>query len=190
MYHISHDKRAQTSAQMISKGLYICLKNKNINEISVTDICIESKVSRATFYRLFDTSIDILKWSCDNTYKNMVSYIFQHSVTFEPRLAMHYMIDHSEGIEMAVQCHRNDIIQNSLQKYLSPIISELLLITKGTNMTEKEKNYLTNMFIGSMTSMLSYWIQTGRKEKEKQLHELIFTFSKILQHVSLSMTSD
>ena len=60
MYHIKKDKRCQQSAQMIIEGLNQCLAEKEFAKITVSDIQRKTGVSRATFYRLFDDTSDVL----------------------------------------------------------------------------------------------------------------------------------
>lgn len=65
MYHISKDLRAQKSASLIRQGLERCLEEKPFEKIRVSDIYEKSFVSRATFYRLFDSITDVFAYECD-----------------------------------------------------------------------------------------------------------------------------
>ena len=60
MYHISKDKRALQSSELIYNGLLECIKKKPFDQISVSDLQKASGVARSTFYRAFDHS-DILE---------------------------------------------------------------------------------------------------------------------------------
>ena len=59
MYHVSNDLRAKNSAELICRGLEKCLKEKPLNKIKISDIYSKSFVSRSTFYRLFDSIVQI-----------------------------------------------------------------------------------------------------------------------------------
>ena len=65
MYHIKSDKRSQSSAAGIVRGLQECLKTKPLKAITVSDLYKVSGISRATFYRLFDTPEDVLIYQLD-----------------------------------------------------------------------------------------------------------------------------
>lgn len=69
MYHIAHDKRAENSAQKLYQALLDCLDTKPFSDITVADIFRASGVSRATFYRLFDNTVDVLIWRCDQIFE-------------------------------------------------------------------------------------------------------------------------
>ncbi len=65
MYHISEDIRAQQSAQRISEAVVNCAKQKPFAEITVSDLHREYFISRTTFYRLFDNTVDVLEYMVD-----------------------------------------------------------------------------------------------------------------------------
>ena len=54
MYHISKDKRALQSSELIYNGLLECIRKKPFDQITVSDLQKASGVARSTFYRAFD----------------------------------------------------------------------------------------------------------------------------------------
>lgn len=75
MYHIPNDARAQKSAKLICEGLGRCLEKKPLSEIRINDIHDECFVSRATFYRLFDTITDVLVYECNSIFDKRLQTI-------------------------------------------------------------------------------------------------------------------
>ncbi|MBO5529314.1 MAG: TetR/AcrR family transcriptional regulator [Bacilli bacterium] len=65
MHHVPNDLRAKKSVDSITKGLESCLQEKPLDQIKVKDLCERCGVSRATFYRLFDSIIDVFSYECD-----------------------------------------------------------------------------------------------------------------------------
>lgn len=65
MFHIPNDVRAKKSAALIIQGLEKCFEEKPFDKIKVSDIYNNSFVSRATFYRLFDSIYDVLLYQCE-----------------------------------------------------------------------------------------------------------------------------
>ncbi len=65
MYHISKDIRAQRSAQRICEAVMTCAKQKPFAEITISDLNREYLISRTTFYRLFDNTVDVLEYMVD-----------------------------------------------------------------------------------------------------------------------------
>lgn len=73
MYHVSNDIRSKKSADLIWNGMKKCLLEKSLDKLHITDIYQKSFVSRATFYRLFDSLPDVIAYECDcrNTSRNL-----------------------------------------------------------------------------------------------------------------------
>lgn len=182
MYHIVQDKRAQTSAECVAEGLFVYLKGKSFGEISVSDICRVSGVSRATFYRLFDTQTDVLRWCCDRTAQGLDAYLAQCQAAGKPivfRDAMQYMFEHSRAIAAAVECHRTDLVHDALYTNMHILKSVLLQAHRAQTFTETDMQYITRMLMGMMTSLLSVWIERGRTETFAQLEQYVRQTSTI-----------
>lgn len=65
MYHIKHDKRAESSVELICTAVLELLETKPLGEITISDVQRRSTVSRSTFYRNFDSLEDVLALLCD-----------------------------------------------------------------------------------------------------------------------------
>ena len=61
MYHIN-GKRKKDSAKLICEALVSLSKNKDFDDITISEISNVSTISRNTIYRLFDTKEDILNY--------------------------------------------------------------------------------------------------------------------------------
>ena len=66
MYH-GNNPTALTSQQMFSDALNELLKQKEFKDISVSELCKLSGVSRQTFYSLFGTKENILLYQLENS---------------------------------------------------------------------------------------------------------------------------
>ena len=72
MYHIANDSRARKSAELIAQSVLALSKNKPADRLSIAAIQRASSVSRSTFYRLFDTPVDVLLWQMDQLFAGFV----------------------------------------------------------------------------------------------------------------------
>ena len=72
MYRIKNDKRSLNSIKLVSDGLVKCLETKEFDNISISDIQKTTYVSRATFYRYFDSTLDVLVYNIDKIFENTI----------------------------------------------------------------------------------------------------------------------
>lgn len=171
MYHIKDDKRAYKSSELIYEALITCMKEKEFDKISISDIQRVSSVGRSTFYRNFDTMIDVLYWKCDLEYKKvMESYVNKEShENNELEFMLHffsYWMSHYEILDMLIGIQRYDIISqchynNShiLYDYFKNIYSAPI----------PDFKYHMAVRIGAFVGVLVAWIKNGRKESAEEL---------------------
>lgn len=119
MIHVKDDKRSKKSASLLVDGLAKCLKDKQIENITISDIQKASGVSRATFYRLFDTVEDILAYKCEELAHDLKTRFMNKDK--DPNedfllFSIKYWIENNAYIEAMYRSNRSDIFQDALIK--------------------------------------------------------------------------
>jgi len=170
MYHIKDDKRQKESALRLMTGLTESLRDRRMSEIGVSELCAASNVSRSTFYRIFDTPMDLLEYTCDSYVERAIAdysrEVFRSGEDFILYSLM-YWKNHTDLLEAAVNCGRIDIIKKSFVAH-----SEILMPMMVSEFKEEELEYVMAGLAGLVTSLLTVWIERGRKETPVQLFEL------------------
>lgn len=171
MYHIKKDKRVQESAKLIIEGLNRCLKTKKFEEITITDVQIESTVGRATFYRLFDSLKDVLTYECDITFAELMKSSSKEKTTIDRIAAfINGWIYVSDLLEVIVESGNLDIIYHSHLYYLDSLKEDLLV---EKNYKESDKEYIVGVLTSMMVGILISWLKGGKKESSKDLTEIL-----------------
>lgn len=163
MYHIKKDKRSQTSAAEIAKGLHQCLKTIPMNAVTVSDIHRATGISRATFYRLFDTPEDVLIYQCDLLIdKTLDKYINDGAKTpieaFEKILSIG--MENHALLESLVENRRFDLLHEYTAKRIFSFTVLRDMFAK--DMEESEIEYVTSNLAMSMVATLTTWVRRGR----------------------------
>ncbi|CUS26877.1 Putative transcriptional regulator [Paucilactobacillus oligofermentans DSM 15707 = LMG 22743] len=65
--------KSQYSKQQILNALLVIMDNKPIYKITIKEICDYALISRKTFYRNFDTKIDVLSIEVDKIVKEYLN---------------------------------------------------------------------------------------------------------------------
>jgi len=170
MYHIKNDKRQLDSAMRLSKGLTECLQTRRIQEIGVSDLCAVAGVSRSTFYRMFDTPLDLLEYTTniyvEKAVEDYSEEVFKNEEDFVLYSLM-YWKNHADLLEAVINCGRIDIISQSFETH-----SEKLVPMLESEFNEYELDYVKAGAAGLITSLLKLWIERGKKETPLQIFEL------------------
>ncbi len=183
MYHISKDLRAKRSAEKIGNGLLSTLKNKNFIEITVTDIQKSSSVSRATFYRLFDNTYDVLSYLCDNLFEK-VSKQFKLIDKYSPKTTslkfIQELMNNKSLLSALINCERMDILYNSHLKYISKNINYFF---PNSSIDKEQMNYLMITMTSLISSCLTAWLKNGSYETAEQIQTRLKNSLKILSNI-------
>lgn len=174
MYHIKEkkDKRIQKSVAALSLGLTYCLKKDKLRDISVTDITKASGVSRATFYRLFDTTWDLLLYSCDNITKELFNEMMKPN-RFRTKhefmlFTINFILEHATIIEAVYDNGRPDILGKSLS-----LFSETVAKFYMKDYDDTDIEYMRYMISAMIVGGLYVWRNHGRAQTAEQVLEMI-----------------
>ncbi|MBO5522861.1 MAG: hypothetical protein J5986_04180 [Roseburia sp.] len=173
MYHISEDKRAKQSAELLYQGLIECMKKKHFSEITITDLQAVSGIARTTFYRAFDNISDILYWKCDTCFKNVLGNATPDMFSSEFGLARHYFrywMEHSDILELLVKINRQDIIYACHMKNADALQQKY---GKLNGLNIEHSNYFMAIRTGFTISILTTWLKGGRKESLDEIMNII-----------------
>ena len=70
------DRRTKYSQQMMKTALVELLDEKELDQITVTDICTRADVNRGTFYRYYQDVMDLFE-HMENDYLDQIKQIFE-----------------------------------------------------------------------------------------------------------------
>lgn len=173
MYHISKDKRAVQSAELIYDGFLQCLNHKSFEQITVTDVQKAAGVARTTIYRCFDNLSDILYWRCDLCFREALCSVQPTDSPSELDLMRGYFAywtEHGDILKLLVKINRQDIIyachlKNA--KDLEQSYGEL------PGMDEVNARYFMALRTGVTISILKAWSDGGYKETSQDLTQIL-----------------
>ena len=179
MYRINDNKRVQRSAALITDAMLNCLNEKPFEEITVSDIQRLSGVSRATFYRLFDNTNDVLTYYSQFLVEDIMNQSTAQSIhnykdfllfLFEALLDNHTFLEavFKSGSEEIIM---NSLLSNSMQKHNTQ--SQLYA-------DEKEMDYLISGTCGFLVGILRVWIKHGKQETPEELFDIMMRMAGVV----------
>lgn len=174
MYHIKSDARSQKSAQAIYSALRKLLESKSFADITISDIQKTSSVSRATFYRHFDNTADVLTWQSDCYFARMFqSYISSHPHPAQGYEFVQYLLtywtNNSEILEILLHINRTDIIYESHLKNFRTFIAPI----SPAHLNGAHYEYAMGLRSGLMIGVLSVWLSNHKKQSAEELFAII-----------------
>ena len=174
MYHISNDKRAYQSSEMIYEALKHLMAKAPFSDINVTDLVHEAKIGRSTFYRLFDAIEDVLHYKADEAYAlcahNMKRILLDKNNSALSRSFFlpffRYWYYNFEIIELLIHAKKEDILKQSFKKMVDDLCLEY------PEVEVKHYNYFIEIRAAVSIAILSEWVKTNRQLSPEELFEI------------------
>lgn len=179
MYHIKKDKRCQQSAQMIIEGLNQCLAEKEFAKITVSDIQRKTGVSRATFYRLFDDTSDVLALQCDQCFDLIYQKCLKNGCVSIPVLLNQFLLlwmEHIQLLEVIMTINRSDIFFSCHMRHFEQLQQYAVEVDSQDYLDE----YYIAISSGMMISVLLAWLKRGKRETAEEIRGILHIFLKNL----------
>ncbi len=170
MYHISNDKRARESSELVYQGLLTCLQHKSFDQITVTDLQRASGVARTTFYRAFDNISDVLYWKCDLCFQEILGSFTEEQFKNEVSLIRQYFaywINHKDILQLLMKINRYDIIYTCHMNRAEAMKNRFGSLH---SFETEHPNYFLAIRTGFTISILTAWLQSG---SQKSLEEIV-----------------
>jgi len=170
MYHIKSDRRSQTSAAEIVRGLQQCLQTTPLKAITVSDLHRITGISRATFYRLFDNPEDVLIYQLDQmTVVSESIYMTQRELSSAQLLekTMEQGLQNHDFLKALVVNGRHDLLFSYTEKNFRKLDQHKRIFPE--DMTREERDYVIAHLSMSMVAGLITWARNGQKDTVKDL---------------------
>lgn len=177
------DKRVLKTRNLIKMTVAGMLKNKNIDDISVSDIAAQSLIQRATFYNhyssVYDVVLDIWADITDlaaeqfegvdfTAIRRSVTDIFIHISHTYHALPLEYREFISSENPVALNGIRKWFTENTINK----------VEQKQRKLTEFEK-YSARMFLNGIIDSYFAWKEARSDEKKRDIYEFIGYASRV-----------
>ena len=172
MYHVSEDPRAVRSAKLICEGLEKCLEEKPFDKIRINDIYEKCSVSRATFYRLFDSKDDVLFYECDKLLSERLQIVGSMAFASKTEMAVYtakIWLSHLTLIKAIIDNGLYYILYETQRKNAG-------LLTKIYDiqpLDEKQKDYFIAALSSLICGALRVYFMHGATEPIEDIYKTI-----------------
>ena len=176
------------TATLMDEALIFLLEKKDLEHITVTEICEKAGVNRSTFYLHYETMGDLLDECMDYLNikfvesfgietENFVSSIdgapLDELVLVQSRFLRPYLDFIKENKTIFVAAYKNPGGMQSYQRIESLSKHVLFPIMTRFSIPENEQLYWAAFFINGCSAVIIKWIEGGLKEPAQEIEEII-----------------
>ena len=152
----------------------------DFQKISVEMIMKEASVSRSTFYRLFDNTMDVVSYLCDRMFENLIETFSKREwregdnpiIFFFEEIMKHNLL-----IDILQKGNRVDILYETHLKYNRYFYKFYL---DNMDLTEDEAKYVVGILSSSLCSIITTWSAEGKKDTAEELYRRVQNSFRII----------
>jgi AcrR family transcriptional regulator len=189
MYHIKNDKRSIQTSKFIYNALSSLLEEKRYEDIKITEVIERSQVSRATFYRNYDSLDDILRYELDQKFIKLSEYLYAnyksnkntnkiHPLSLLKPFLRFWYLD-SLILEQLLETNKKEIIIDNILRTTKNLLEK-------SNIEYKENifyDYMLNIRSNIIFSVLETWVLNDKNLSPDELYKLT------IDHLNESLTA-
>ncbi|MFC6176703.1 TetR/AcrR family transcriptional regulator [Companilactobacillus huachuanensis] len=173
------DARIQKTRAKIFTALTIILKNKPFDTVTISDICHEAHISRATFYHHYQTKEDIVNAYQQTTMKQIYQ-LLEHSdlnmLTYFERLTIY--LDKNAALLGELLSERGTLsIQIQIRKQMANFFQKKMLnhlqISKDADDITKE--YTVQFYSNAIFGVLQHWLTNNPRQSPEKMTKILST---------------
>lgn len=155
-----------TTKRAIGYAFKDLLKEKSFNKITITDIANNCAINRQTFYYHFQDIQDLVEWLCIDEVDNILNKN-DECEKWEDKFLMIFkvVLKEKEVVENIYHSVSVEVLRTNLYRLVYPIIySEIVEESKGKNLREEDKKFITDFYKYAFVSIVLDWIDKGMIE--------------------------
>lgn len=169
MYHVSEDKRAVKSAELIWGGMEKCLQEKPLEKIRVADINEKSYVSRATFYRLFDSIQDVLVYECDRIFSEISAQLGKEGFSSSGEFFLFFIQQWLKQKTLIKALAENNLTNILYATHMRNKDLIRTIFIRDTAISDNDADFLISILTGFIPSVIHVWDEHGQIETAEEL---------------------
>ncbi len=156
----------------ITTALFDLLKNKPMEDITITEIINRAGVSRMGFYRNYTSKEDIIE-------KFIFKCFFETIDEIEQKRSLNFNVPNIMQTTLEKFKQYADYTKILLDRNMDAIIHRCyemgaMYLANRQNKSSKIREYSVCMFIGEILSIELCWLRNGMKESPKQLAKIYY----------------
>lgn len=176
------------TAILFDEALIYLLEKKDVEYITIKEICTKAGVNRSTFYLHYESISDLIEETMNYINKKFVDYFNENSKDFiekikyspleelklvERRYLNPYLNFIRDNKKIFKASFYNPIGMSAFDKFNHLKQYILIPILERFNVPEKERNYLIAFYINGIMAIIKEWIDKDCKESIDDVENII-----------------
>ncbi|MCR4924524.1 MAG: TetR/AcrR family transcriptional regulator [Lachnospiraceae bacterium] len=168
-------ERVHPSKREIAEAFKELLVEKAYTDITVTDVVKRAKVARASFYRNFSSTNDVMEYIKDSIYSDLKENVLPLVMSEDERKWRSFLFRYIYFVEDNYQRFKEKKSVNA-SLILYSILEVAGSVAKTMTFSDIKEKYSTTARIGAVNSVILHWFDDGNKETPEEIVDYLMSF--------------
>jgi AcrR family transcriptional regulator len=182
------NQRIILTKRLLQEGLLRLLEAKDLDKISVTELCRESGINRATFYNHYSSPQDLLLDLENQMVEELDQLMIYPQNTEEALIQLEsvctYMQEHARSVIILSRCHADTDLADSFHKLNSDLAPRRPRSKLTSNMDDDCLHLTTTFIYTGCYHLIREWLAKDIQKTPREIAELLLTIiSKEIHYI-------
>ncbi len=174
------DMRVRLTKRLLKEALFRMIAEKPISKITITDLCAEAGVNRATFYKHYDSPVMILReisWDCANEMK-AISEKYTQGKRKDYRAALEACMTYLYERRAEIRLLFSENAENYVNGFVLEIVKDYLAnnkeyLRKKVEGNEEDRYLYAVMNAAAAYGLLEVWLVNDLDKTPKEIAAIL-----------------
>ena len=175
MYKLCKTEQSSNRQREIEQCLFEILKNKNYEDISITELCEKMGMPRKAFYRYFDSKDDALSALIDHSMSEYNGFIVDRSYDSNRSLVAEieeYFLFWYEKRDLLTALDRSGLMGYLIERTINYPINDRVELEKFLPTDEQSRrNRVIKFALAGLVYTMIIWYRDGFKTSTREMSE-------------------
>ena len=182
------ESKYHNTALLMNQALIELLNKKDLEFITVKEICEKAGVNRSTFYLHYETINDLIEECIENINKQFVDYFNNNTKEFINKInkcpiqeliliTPEYLTPYLTFIKKNKIIHqvavKHSLVMNSYEKFMSLNKYIFKPIFNKFGIDDKTENYMISYYLCGVTAIINEWLKNDCNDDIKYIENII-----------------
>lgn len=178
---MKENQRVTITKRMLKEGLLRLLDTKNLDKIRVNELCEESGINRATFYRHYETPHDVLLELQRDFIRQAAPISKRPQNVIEARKMLEhtcsYFYDHADVAKILFRCSNDEDMIRGLNEFYQHFMELQKTEQLFAQMDEATAKIITAFMGGGGYCLLRQWILEDIPKSPKEIADILYSIT-------------
>lgn len=162
--------------KIIEDSMFLLLKTKSFEKITIDMILNESNVSRSTFYRYFNDKYELMNWCYQSYVDTLLFKVYHGTENWRTTLSQifQFLSDNHEYFEQASKVQGKNSFADFLYNYSYEFYRNIYLNKANEKALANHARVALEFNCIGGVHIVKEWLKNGRKESVEEISEWTF----------------